>query len=69
MGWTELCIDVLFNAKEQMPEQISHTADGEPAYPEDREFIASWYGFLPGRSFGMIEHNRGEKDQGDDQKT
>ena len=38
MGWTELCIDVLFNAKEKMPEHVCDATYGEAAYPEHGEF-------------------------------
>ena len=69
MGWTELCIDVLFNAKEKMPEHVCDATYGEAAYPEHGEFIPSWYCLLPGLSFRMIEHNRAEKHHGDDQKS
>lgn len=60
MGWAELGIDVLFNAKENMPEHIGHAADGKPAYPEYGELIPGRYCLLPGCSFRMIEHNGGD---------
>jgi hypothetical protein len=42
MGRAERCSYALFNAEEQVPEQIEQTADEKDAYSEEGNFIAPW---------------------------
>src|SRR6516225_6656252 len=69
MGRAERRGQALFNAEEQVPEQIEHTADQKDADPEDGEFIAPWDTAAPGIASGVIAPRDAGKEQGIDKEA
>lgn len=51
------------------PYHICNATQGESEDSEHGEFIAGWYGLLPGDPFGVIEHHSTQKDESDDEKS
>jgi len=66
MGRAERRGQAAFDAEEQVPEQIEHTADQKDSDPEDGEFIAVRDTTAPGIAFGVIAPRDAGKEQGID---